>query len=172
VNVAALLLELYGRIPRSVHKALDGMTREELMAAPAPGVNPAAWIVWHLTRVQDHHVSGVAGTEQLWVSGDWAAHFGLEPDPENTGNGHTDDEVRSVQPDHVDVLVGYLDAVGARTRSVLQAMSEADLDRVVDHNWDPPVTAGVRLVSVANDNLQHAGQVAYIRGLLRSSASA
>jgi hypothetical protein len=37
---------------------------------------------------------------------------------------------------------------------------------VVDLNWDPPVTLAVRLVSVINDDLQHGGQAAYVRGML------
>lgn len=41
-----------------------------------------------------------------------------------------------------------------------------DFDRVVDTAWDPPVTLGVRLVSVYDDATQHAGQAAYLRGLL------
>ncbi len=45
--------------------------------------------------------------------------------------------------------------------------STADgLDKVVDRRWDPPVTMGVRLVSIADDCLQHVGQAAYVRGLL------
>jgi hypothetical protein len=37
---------------------------------------------------------------------------------------------------------------------------------VVDEKWDPPVTLGVRLVSMASDALQHAGQAAFIKGSL------
>ena len=56
----------------------------------------------------------------------------------------------------------------ARTVAHLAGLSEADLDRVVDERWDPPVTLGVRLVSVISDDLQHAGQAAYLRGLVTS----
>ena len=60
----------------------------------------------------------------------------------------------------------YLDAVQARTVEWLRGLAGDDLDRVVDRRWDPPVTLGVRLVSVADDSLQHLGQAAYVRGLL------
>jgi hypothetical protein len=49
---------------------------------------------------------------------------------------------------------------------MLQALSDADLERVVDERWEPPVTLGVRLVSIADDGLQHVGQAAYVRGML------
>lgn len=57
-------------------------------------------------------------------------------------------------------------AVDARTRAMLEELSEDDLDRVVDERWTPAVTLGVRLASIADDCLQHVGQAAYVRGLL------
>jgi hypothetical protein len=104
--------------------------------------------------------------EQEWVTGPWAHRFGLEPDPDDTGYGHTPDEVAAVRPDSAGVLLEYYAAVAARTNTFLQGLAPADLDRVVDERWDPPVTLGVRLVSIADDDIQHAGQAAYARGLL------
>ena len=51
-------------------------------------------------------------------------------------------------------------------RRCSSGLTPADLDVVVDERWDPPVTMGVRLVSIADDCLQHVGQAAYVRGLL------
>ena len=166
MDTAPLLLELYGRIPPLAAAAVEGLEEEELCRPPAPGANTIGWLVWHLTRVQDHHLSAVAGTEQVWVSGEWARRCGLEPDPSNTGYGHSPEEVRAVRPEGPDVLLGYLGEVDARTRALLEGLVADDLDRVVDERWDPPVTLGVRLVSVADDCLQHVGQAAYVRGLL------
>jgi hypothetical protein len=166
MDTASLLLELYGRIPPLAASAVDGLSEEELCAAPDPGANPIGWLVWHLARVQDHHVAELLGTEQIWVGGDWARRCGLEPDPSNTGYGHSPEEVRAVRPESPGVLVDYLGAVQVRTTEMLQGLVSEDLDRVVDPRWDPPVTVGVRLVSVADDCLQHAGQAAYVRGLL------
>jgi len=166
MDVAALLLELYGRIPPLAHEVVGGVEPSKLTMAPGPGANTIAWLVWHLTRVQDHHVAEILGDDQIWVTGDWAARFGLDPDPTDTGYGHNAEQVAGVRPIDADVLLGYLDAVDARTRAMLAALSPADLDRVVDRRWDPAVTLGVRLVSIADDGLQHVGQAAYIRGLL------
>jgi hypothetical protein len=111
-------------------------------------------------------VAELLDTDQIWVGGDWAARFGLAPDPHNTGYGHTAEEVLAVRPRDTDVLVAYHDAVDARTRDMLAILTPDDLDRIVDRRWDPPVTLGVRLVSIADDSLQHAGQAAYVRGIL------
>jgi hypothetical protein len=122
--------------------------------------------VWHLTRVQDHHLAEILDAPQIWSDGDWAGRFGLAPDPENTGYGHSSGEVASVRPEGPDALLHYLDAVDRRTRSFLEQLEPGELDRIVDDRWDPPVTLGVRLISIADDGLQHAGQAAYARGML------
>jgi uncharacterized damage-inducible protein DinB len=166
VDVRALLEELYGRVPDLVRSAVDGLDPSQLVAAPADGANTIGWLVWHLTRVQDHHVAELLDDDQVWADGGWAARFGLEPDPSNTGYGHGPDDVAAVRPESAAALVEYHEAVAERTRSFLRGLGDGDLDRVVDERWDPPVTLGVRLVSIADDDLQHAGQAAYVRGLL------
>lgn len=166
MQVSHIYQELFGRIPDHVRAAVAGLDRDQLVARPGPGTNPIGWLVWHLTRVQDHHVAELVDQPQVWVTGNWAARFGLEPDPDNTGYGHSDAEVAAVRPDGAEVLVEYYEAVAARTGDLLAALRPEDLDRVVDERWDPPVTLGVRLVSIADDDIQHAGQAAYVRGLL------
>jgi uncharacterized damage-inducible protein DinB len=84
----------------------------------------------------------------------------------DTGYGHSPTEVGAVRPGDARTLVDYYQAVHERSVAYLRTLSDADLDRVVDDRWDPPVTLGVRLVSVANDDAQHVGQAAYVRGLL------
>jgi hypothetical protein len=166
MDVAALLLELYGRVPPLAKEAVDGVPAAQLTEAPGPSANTIAWLIWHLARVQDDHISELAGQDQLWVTSDWAARFGLPADPHNTGYGHATEDVAAVRPEGPDALLGYLEAVNQRTSAFLEALGPADLDQIVDRRWDPPVTMGVRLVSIADDCLQHAGQAAYLRGLL------
>lgn len=166
MDVSDLLVEEFGRLPELVHSAVEGLDVEALTRAPAEGANPIAWLVWHLTRVQDHHVSEVAGVEQRYLADGWHERFGRGPDPEDHGYGHTAADVASVRPRDPGDLAGYYDAVHARTVDYLSQLSTADLDRIVDERWDPPVTLGVRLTSLLGDDLQHVGQAAYVRGLL------
>ena len=168
MDVAPLLLDLYGRIPPLARDAVDGLDAEALARAPKPGANPIGWLIWHLARVQDSHVAELLDADQLWTAGSWAGRFGLDPDPDNTGYGHTPEDVAAVRPEGPDVLIEYLEAASARTCDYLEGLGPDDLDQVVDRNWDPPVTLGVRLVSIADDCLQHIGQAAYVRGLLGS----
>src|SRR3954468_15427279 len=113
-----VLLETYGRLRDLVRAAVDGLSPDDLASPPAPGANTIGWLVWHLARVQDDHVADLLGQGQLWVSGDWAGRFGLAPDPDNTGYGHTAAQVAEVRPESADALADYFDAVAARTRGL------------------------------------------------------
>jgi hypothetical protein len=165
-EIKDLLLDLFGRVDEHVHEAVDGIDPELLVVAPEPGSNPIGWLVWHLSRVQDSHMAEVTDDPQVWEGDGWAARFGLLPDPRNHGWGHTEAEVAAVRPDSPEALLGYHAAVAARTRVYIEGLVPGDLARIVDKRWDPPVTLGVRLISIADDDLQHAGQAAYVRGLL------
>jgi hypothetical protein len=173
MDVRELLIEMFDRIPGHVKVAVEGLDAEQLATGPEPGSNSVGWLVWHLTRVQDHHVAQLRDGPQVWETGNWAGRFGLTPDPHNTGYGHSPGDVDAVRPESAAVLIDYYDAVAAPTRQLLDQVTDATLDEVVDERWDPPVTLGVRLVSVADDDIQHAAQAAYVRGLLlRRSGSA
>ncbi|MFJ3334628.1 DUF664 domain-containing protein [Streptomyces sp. NPDC086766] len=164
-----VLIDGYGRIREEVHAAVDGLPAELLNARPAPDANSVSWLVWHLTRVQDDHVADAFGLDQVWLAQDWEKRFGLDLNRRDTGYGHSPAKVAKVMVDSADLLTGYYDAVHEQTLRVLRELTAQDLGRVVDERWDPPVTLGVRLVSVLSDDLQHAGQAAYVRGLLQSA---
>ncbi|MFD8203701.1 DinB family protein [Streptomyces sp. NPDC059701] len=166
-----ILIEGYGRIQEEVHAAVEGLDPDGLNARPAPDANSVAWLVWHLTRVQDDHIADAFGLDQVWLTQDWEKRFGLNLPRHDTGYGHSSAQVAEVRVDSASLLTGYHDAVHEQTLDALRSLSAKDLERVVDDNWDPPVTLGVRLVSVLSDDLQHAGQAAYARGLVRSTAS-
>ncbi len=165
MTLGDLLTDAFGRIRGVVHDATGGLTEEQLAFRPAGQANSIAWLVWHLTRIQDDHVAGVAGTEQAWTAEGWAGRFGLPYPVSDTGYGHSSAQVAACRAD-AGLLTGYHDAVYRNTATFVQGRTEPDLDRVVDRAWDPPVTLGVRLVSVISDDLQHAGQAAYLRGLV------
>ena len=166
MDVASLLLDLYGRIPHLAHDVVEGVELTKLLEPPAAGANPIAWLIWHTARVQDHYFSEQIDADQIWVKDDWAGRFGLDADPSNNGYGHSAEQVAAVRPAQAAALIEYLEVVDRRARTYLQALTPTDLDRVIDESWDPPVTLGVRLVSIADDGLQHLGQAAYVRGLL------
>lgn len=161
----ALLIDALGRTQENVHAVLDGLSEADLAWRADPEANSIAWLVWHLTRVQDDHVAEVAGISQAWLAGGWADRFGLPLDPAEHGYGHTSEQVASVVASG-DLLRGYHDAVHAQSVEYLRGLADDELPRIVDRRWDPPVTLAVRLVSVADDCAQHVGQASFVRGLI------
>lgn len=166
MDVAAVLQDAYGRVAESVHAAVEGLTPDELTWRPDPDANPISWLVWHLSRVADDHVADVAGRAQVWTGQDWATRFGLPESAMDLGYGYTSAQVAAIRPVSTQALLDYHDAVAASVSTYLRGLEADDLDRVVDERWDPPVTLGVRLISVIDDCTQHAGQAGYVRGLL------
>jgi hypothetical protein len=167
-TVADLLVDGFGRIRENVAGVLDGLTPEQAVYRIDPGANPVSWLVWHLTRVQDDHVADAFGQPQVWSAGSWAARFGLPPATTDHGYGHSRAQVDTFAEacSALDLLLAYHEVVYAQTVSLVSKVSDEDLDRVVDERWTPPVTLGVRLVSVLDDDMQHVGQAAYVRGVV------
>jgi hypothetical protein len=161
---ADLLVDAFDRIREVVHEVVEDLTPRELAFRVDARANSIAWLVWHLTRVQDDHLADAARVEQVWTSQGWVERFGLPLDPLDTGYGHRADEVAAVQAP-AKLLVGYHDAVHQQTTRYVEGLTDADLERIVDRSWNPPVSLRVRLVSVIADDLQHAGQAAFIRGV-------
>jgi len=166
MTLGELLVDAFDRIRDGAQDAVDGLTPDQLAERPSDRANSIGWLVWHLARVQDDHVAAVADREQVWTREGWHERFGLPFDAEDTGYGHTSEQVAQVRGLTPDDLVGYLEAVHAVTVDFVGPLTPEDLGRVVDERWDPPVTLGVRLVSVVNDDQQHVGQAAFVRGLI------
>lgn len=160
-----LLVDGFGRVREEVLAVLDGLSRAQLAYRVDEHANPIGWLVWHLTRVQDDHIADAAGVEQRWTAAGWVDRFALPFDRHATGYGQHSAEVARVDVD-ASLLADYHVAVHDATIGFVQRLSDADLDAVVDTRWDPPVTLGVRLVSVLSDDLQHAGQGAFVRGVV------
>jgi hypothetical protein len=166
VTTADLLVDAFGRIRHVVRRVVEGLSPQQLSFRLDGEANTIAWLVWHLTRIQDDHISDAAGAEQVWTVSGWVDRFGLPFDKFATGYGHSSDEVAAVRVESSELLTGYHDAVYEQTLEYVRSLTNADLARIIDESWDPPVSLGVRLVSVVSDDLQHAGQAAMVRGII------
>jgi hypothetical protein len=164
MKTSELLLDAFGRIRETVEATLEGLDGGALAERPAGTGNSIAWLVWHLSRVEDAQVADVARLEQVWTSQGFKDRFGLPLADRDTGYGHSTEQVDAVQAEPA-LLLEYYDAVHRQTAGFLETLRDDELDRVVDKRWDPPVTLGVRLVSTLADCLQHIGQAAYAKGL-------
>lgn len=160
-----VLSDAFDRVAEQVVAVAVDLSVEDAIWRPDPEANSLAWLLWHLTRVQDDHVAGLAGVEQVWTSEGFFERFGLPFAPEVHGYGQSSEEVGHVRTPPAE-LIEYHRAVREATDRYLATLTVAELERVVDTSWDPPVTAAVRLVSVVNECAAHVGQAAYVKGLL------
>jgi hypothetical protein len=126
--------------------------------------------VWHLARVQDANFSALMERPQLWIADGWHRRFNMPADPKDYGSGHrqTEAQVDAFKITDKRLLLDYLDAVFARTTAYLGTVNNADLNRVLNEpQYQPLPTLSVRLASVMNCNTRHAGQIEYLRGLVK-----
>jgi hypothetical protein len=164
VKTNELLLDAFGRVRETVEATLEGLDGGTLALRPGGAGNSIAWLVWHLSRVEDVQVADVASREQVWTAQDFVGRFGLPLSRNDTGYGHSSEQVDAVRAEP-GLLLEYYDAVHRQTVDFLETLGDGELDRIVDTRWDPPVTLGVRLVSTLADCLQHVGQAAYAKGV-------
>lgn len=165
METSELLEDAFSRIGASVAAVLDAVGTHQLNWRPGGSGNSIAWLLWHLCRIQDEQLAELAHNASVWASGGYAARFGFDLDPADTGYGHSLEQVSAVRLDSTELLREYHEAVLAASLEFVRTVAGAALDQVVDRRWDPPVTLGVRLISIVDDCLQHGGQAAYILGL-------
>ncbi|SBS76931.1 conserved hypothetical protein [uncultured Mycobacterium sp.] len=161
-----LLRDSFARIIEHVNNLTDDLTDDVSFFRPTATANSIAWLIWHSARVQDLQIADIAGTDQVWFTGGWVDQFGLDLPRDAHGYGHGPDEVGKVRVP-ADLLAGYYHAVHKATLEYIASVTTDELARVVDTNWNPPVTASIRLVSIIDDCAQHLGQAAYVRGIAR-----
>ncbi|MCP3425637.1 DinB family protein [Rothia sp. AR01] len=159
------ILKDLARRPLEAAEGLRESLTPELLNAHPEHDNSIAWLLWHTAREIDEQVAALSGREPVWTARGFDARFGLDLEPHELGYGQSGRRARSIVVDDVGLLYEHLDAVVEAQVEYLGSLEPADLDDVVDENWDPPVTRAARLVSVSEDALQHVGQAAYVAGM-------
>ena len=162
--VRELLRDSFTRLIEHADDLTDGLTDDVALYRPTPEANTIAWLLWHSARVQDAQLCDIAGVEQVWLREGWVDRFGLDLPRDAHGYGHTPEEVGKVKAP-ASLLSGYYHAVHRVTLEFVASVTPEELERVIDEQWDPPVTASARLVSIIDDCAQHLGQAAYVRGI-------
>lgn len=161
-----LLADGYGRVLEFLENVLDGLNKDDLNWQPHQDCNSIGWLTWHLTRQHDAQMASLMGKEQLWIKEKWCAKFNRPADLHDIGFGHTPAQVAAFESPDIQTLLDYHRAVLERSKQYFLILSVTDLDQEIDEPWFQPLpTVGVRLISILEDSLLHAGQAAYVRGL-------
>lgn len=163
-----LIWDGYSRSIELLEKALSSLTVEDLNWQPKPDCNSLGWTVWHLSRGQDAEISGLMEDEQLWIKDKWYKKFNRPLDANDTGFGHTPEQVKAFKSPPAETLLDYHRAVLGKTKSYVYTLSKSELDKELNEPWFQPLpTVGIRLVSVMIDGAEHCGEIAYLRGLYK-----
>ncbi len=161
-----LLSDSYGRVLELLTSVLDGLSDEDIHWQPRPDCNSIGWLAWHLTRQHDAQIASLMAEEQLWLRDGWHQRFGRPADPEDIGFGDTAEQVAAFRAPDAATLLDYHKAVLDRSAGYFTTLSASDLDRELDEPWFQPLPrVGVRLISIVDEAIVHAGQAAYLRGL-------
>ena len=164
-----LIMDIFERISQELEGVLDGLTVDEINQQPRPDCNSIGWLAWHLTRSHDRNMSELMGKEQLWISDGWHAKFNRPANPAETGVGHSSEEAAAFKAPDSNTLLEYHQAVLERIQDyVNNTLSETELKREsVSPTFGNVNPVRRRLAGVIWDGLQHVGQAAYVRGLLK-----
>ena len=161
-----LLADGYARVLEFTESVLSGLTHDDLNWQPREDCNSIGWLAWHLTRQEDAQIASLMGEDQLWITEKWYAKFNRPDDPRDVGFGHTPEQVTAFKSPDTKILLGYHRAVLERSKRYFRTLSKTDLDRELNEPMFKPLpTVGVRLISIMDDAMLHAGQAAYVRGL-------
>ncbi|MGT2907226.1 mycothiol transferase [Streptococcus dentiloxodontae] len=165
-----MLIDSVNRARERFLRMLDGVTVVEANAFPAAEtaaqIKSLTWLAWHTARELDFQVADLASQEPVWFSQGWKEAFHLDLPDDTQDWCHSLEEAQKVQVPNLDILRGYLNAAADMTVAYLNSLDEKSLDDIIDASWNPPVTRGVRLVSVIDDAAMHSGQAIYARRLL------
>jgi hypothetical protein len=161
----ALIIDPFKRAGESLKMALADISQDDLNIQPNPDSNSMGWMVWHLSRIQDRAISKMSGKDQAWISGGWYSKFKRSANPEETGFGHSPQDIAGFQSPDAATLLAYYGAVLEGTVRFVSSLTEDELGRKTDHPIFP--TVGEWLAACLFDTVHHYGQVAYLRGLLK-----
>lgn len=171
MNSIEILIDAAGRPLTALEATRDRITPENLNAHPAGHDNSIAWLLWHTGREIDTQLAALSGVTELWTTAGFRTRTGLRDLGDPIGYGHTPTQARSIAVEDAQVLLDYVEATAEALIDYVSRLAVEDLDDVIDASYDPPVTRGVRLVSIIDDAAQHIAQVAYVCGMRLSTTA-
>ncbi len=163
MKATELMNSMFSDMHRAMRAEVEPLTDEQLLHRPGPNINSIAFVVWHYSRIEDDVIhSQAAGTKAIWGEERWYERLGL--DVEASGMGFNDDQVGEFRPDR-DQLLAYCDSVWAATPPLIEALSEADLDRPLNPER-PRMTLGRSIANFAlAHGFWHLGDIRFLKGM-------
>ena len=143
----------------------EGLSAEELRRIPPRQEHSIAWLVWHITRIEDVTMNLLAaGRPQLFRREDWQPR--LKITAADTGNATQEQDIAQLSGTiDLEALQAYRLAVGRNTREIVQNLGEGQLKTKVDPTRLAKISAEDAVVPAAQEILDYWGGLT-IAGLL------
>lgn len=163
-----LVLKAFQRQAQELEKVVDGLTQEDLNKQPAPDCNSIGWLVWHVLRSYDRNMFEVMGEEQLWIKDKWHVKFGREPDPGETGFGHTAEQAKNFKSPPAKIVLEYHKALLKKIENYISTrLDEKEIDReYYSPTFNKMMTVGDAVAAQFWHGANHLGAAGYVRGFL------
>ncbi len=136
MNVTELFLQRYNALYDFWLGGVWEMVPDDLMRQrPHPQVNSIAWILWHLTRVEDAGLNRfVVDGSQVLDDGSWMEKMNL-PIRHNGGDMNFAEVDDLSQRINLQALQEYSKAVQLRTREIVSQLTYDSLDSVMEEDY-------------------------------------
>ena len=162
----------------------DGLSAEALRCIPPRQEHSIAWLLWHITRIEDITMNLlVAGRPQLFWQDDWRPRLNISA--VDTGNATSEADIAALSTTiDLNALKDYRLAVGRRTRQIVQNLKPGELKNKVDpvrltrisaegavvpaaqgiiDYWGGLTTAGLLLMPPTRHSLVHLNEALRVR---------
>jgi uncharacterized damage-inducible protein DinB len=148
-----------------LNRALEGLTREEIVWVPRVECNSIAFLVWHLGRVEDIWINRVIQQkEEIYEAEGWQKT--LATPAKESGYKYTLEQLQAWPVPKLEPLWRYANSVREKTLAFLQSVNSEKLSEVIVHG-DSSHTIGAILAHLITEIALHVGQIDYLRGMLR-----
>ena len=109
----------------NAERTFGDLTDEQMRVRPREDLNSLAWLMWHIARAEDIMVNPVIGGRAQVFEDGWQKRLGITR--RDFGIGMTSPEVTELTGTiDIGALREYRDAVGRRTREVVDGFSASD----------------------------------------------
>ncbi|HVM71899.1 MAG TPA: DinB family protein [Anaerolineales bacterium] len=113
-------------------EVLEGLSEQQIRLVPAGAEHSIAWVVWHMTRIEDTTMNLLAaGSPQILTQEGWLERMGIPE--QDTGNAMDPAGITDLSAAiHLPALQAYRRSVGRRTRTIVRQLQVPELKRKVD----------------------------------------
>ena len=145
--------------------AIDGLTPEHFHWRPNPTANSIAFLLWHISRVEDRFTSDLRNMEEIWLTEEWHKKFAVAISENGIGWGP--EQIQDFRP-AIELVVSYLQ----RVRNIsLETISRLNISQFKEQLTPsrPDFTVANTLQTIVYHENHHQGAIGYIRGLIEGS---